>query len=81
MGGTYRGDGVTCSDKAAVCAGDCPWDLDGDALVGIEEFLTVLALWDEDPGGPPDFDGDGTVGIVDLLTLLGHWGPCPKGPG
>ncbi len=56
---------------------DCPWDLDGDAGVGIADFLGVLAAWGSEPGGPPDFDGDGGVGILDFLALLGNWGPCP----
>jgi hypothetical protein len=55
----------------------CPWDLDGNQLVGITELLAVLSQWGTDPGGPPDFDGDGSVGINDLLELLGAWGPCP----
>ncbi len=55
----------------------CPWDLDGDDIVGITDFLDLLAQWGTDPAGPPDFDGDGTVGITDLLELLGNWGACP----
>jgi len=54
----------------------CPWDLDGDDLVGINDFLALLAAWGTDPGGPPDFDGDGVVGIGDFLDLLANWGPC-----
>ncbi len=58
----------------------CPWDVEpngGDGIVGITDFLQLLAQWGTDPGGPPDFDGDGNVGIVDFLELLAHWGPCP----
>ncbi len=55
----------------------CPWDLDGDANVGIVDFLGVLAAWGSNPGNPADFDGDGVVGISDFLDLLAHWGPCP----
>jgi len=55
----------------------CPWDTDGDDVVGITDFLALLAAWGSDPGGPPDFDGDGNVGINDMLELLGRWGPCP----
>ncbi len=54
----------------------CPWDLDGGGSVGINDFLSLLALWGTDPGGPPDFDGDGDVGINDFLELLANWGPC-----
>ena len=54
----------------------CPWDMDGDGIVGITDFLALLGAWGTDPGGPPDFDGDGNVGITDFLFLLGEWGPC-----
>ena len=50
---------------------------DGDANVGIIDFLALLAAWGTDPGGPPDFDGDGNVGITDFLELLANWGLCP----
>ena len=55
----------------------CPWDTNGDDVVGINDFLVLLGAWGSDPGGPPDFDGDGNVGISDLLVLLSRWGPCP----
>ena len=54
----------------------CDADLDGDSIVGITDFLALLAAWDTSPGGPPDLDGDGIVGIVDFLLLLGAWGSC-----
>ena len=54
----------------------CPFELDSDGVVGITDFLLLLAAWGTDPGGPPDFDGDGNVGITDFLALLVHWGPC-----
>jgi len=54
----------------------CPADLDADALVGVTDFLQLLAAWGTDPGGPPDLDGDGDVGITDFLILLATWGPC-----
>ncbi len=54
----------------------CPFDLDSDGVVGITDFLLLLAAWGTDPGGPPDFDGDGNVGITDFLEFLAHWGPC-----
>jgi spore coat protein A len=55
----------------------CPWDVDHDDVVGINDLLDLLAAWGTDPGGPPDVDGDGNVGINDLLDLLAHWGACP----
>jgi hypothetical protein len=57
----------------------CAWDCDysagyRDGVVGITDFLTMLAQW----GGPGtcDFDGGG-VAITDFLVLLASWGPCP----
>lgn len=55
----------------------CPADLNGDCLVGIEDFLGLLAAWGTDPDGPPDLDGNGVVGIEDFLDLLAAWGRCP----
>ena len=68
----------TCDESPAPCPAldPCPWDLDGYG-VGITDFLSLLAQWGTDPGGPPDFDGDGNVGITDFLELLANWGPCP----
>ena len=58
---------------------DEPADLDGDGMVGISDFLLLLANWGPcDEPCPPaclgDIDGDCTVGIVDFLLLLGAWG-------
>ena len=54
----------------------CPWDIDGDGIVGITDFLDLLGAWGPNPGHPADFDGDGIVGITDFLELLANWGPC-----
>jgi outer membrane protein assembly factor BamB len=56
----------------------CPGDLDCDGVVGIVDFLALLAAWGPCPGEycPADLNGDGNVGIVDFLALLGAWGPC-----
>ncbi len=52
----------------------CPWDCGNvDGQVGIEDFLTLLAMWGS--AGSCDFDGGG-VGISDFLSLLANWGPC-----
>ena len=54
----------------------CPWDCGGDddGIVGIVDFLALLAQW----GGPGSCDSDGGgVGITDFLELLANWGPCP----
>jgi len=46
----------------------CPWDLNNDGNVGINDFLDLLALW----GNP--------YGINDFLDLLANWGPCEEMP-
>ncbi len=54
-----------------------PSDLDGDGIVGMVDFLALLAAWGScsDCGNcPADFDGDCSVGILDMLILLGNWG-------
>ncbi len=52
-------------------------DVDGDGLVGIIDFLALLAGWGPCPvppaGCPADLDGDSSVGITDLLILLANW--------
>jgi hypothetical protein len=59
--------------EAVLC---CPWDCAGpaDGLVGISDFLLLLAQWSGP--GTCDIDGGG-VGITDFLDLLANWGPCP----
>ncbi len=53
-------------------------DLDMDGVVGITDFLLLLAAWGPCPDPPAtcpaDLDGSGDVGITDLLMLLGAWG-------
>jgi hypothetical protein len=51
-------------------------DIDGDGVVGVNDFLLLLAAW-----GPcvdecclADLDRDGTVAVNDFLLLLGNWG-------
>ncbi len=59
----------------SVKGNNCPWDCgDNDGIVGIVDFLAVLAQWGSP--GSCDFDGGG-VGINDFLELLANWGPCP----
>lgn len=55
----------------------CIADLDGNGIVGIEDFLTLLGSWGSSPDGPPDLDGNGVVDVEDFAQLLGNWGPCP----
>ncbi len=54
-------------------------DLDGDCIVGISDFLGLLANWGPcpapcPPACPADLDGDCEVGISDFLLLLANWG-------
>jgi hypothetical protein len=69
QGGEYQGDGSTCPLN--------PFDITGDGIVGINDFLGILAAWGPNPGHDADYDEDGFVGISDLLMLLGNWGQCP----
>jgi hypothetical protein len=53
-------------------------DIDGDGIVGISDFLTLLAAWGPcaDPCPPAcaaDLDGDCTVEIADFLLLIANW--------
>ena len=55
----------------------CLTDIDGDSIVGIGDFLLVLAQWGPCPPECfADVDGDGDVGILDFLLVLADWGPC-----
>ncbi len=51
-------------------------DIDGDGIVGIVDFLALLADWGActQTCCLADLDLDGTVGITDFLLLLGNWG-------
>jgi hypothetical protein len=54
-------------------------DLDGDGVVGITDFLTLLAVWGPCPEPCPphclgDVDTDCDVGVNDFLILLANWG-------
>ncbi|MEE9130665.1 MAG: hypothetical protein V3T84_11655 [Phycisphaerales bacterium] len=57
--------------------GPCPWDLDGNGVVGATDLLSLLVNWGPCNYCPPDFDNNGVVGATDLLALLVNWGPCP----
>jgi hypothetical protein len=57
---------------------DVPGDLDGDGIVGITDFLTLLARWGPCPDPCPpaclgDVDDDCEVGVNDFLFLLAVW--------
>ncbi len=66
----------------APAAPPCPWDLNGDGVVGATDLAFLGGSWGN-PGCmgmlpcPADFDGNGSVGSTDQAQLLGAWGPCP----
>jgi hypothetical protein len=78
IGGAGPGPGVLTVSCAGSCVLPCTADLDDDSMVGIVDFLLLLAAWGPNAGHPADFDGDGMVGITDFLFLLSDWGPCPS---
>ncbi|MHC4219916.1 MAG: hypothetical protein ACYSU7_15850, partial [Planctomycetota bacterium] len=71
--------GATSEFSACVTvSGDTnPIDLDGDGVVGVLDFLALLAAWgpcDDCGNCPADLDGDCQVGVNDFLILLANWG-------
>ena len=63
------------------CPGPGPADIWGsggapDGVVGIHDFLLVLARWGPGPSAA-DLNDDGIVGILDFLKVLTDWGACP----
>ncbi len=70
-------DGVSANSVARWGCADCPWDLDGDGIVGPADLAQVLGAWGPCEGCPTDFNGDGMVNAADLAQLLGAWGICP----
>ena len=88
IGTDCNGNGT--ADDCEILAGDVPdtngngvpdecdvtGDVNGDGVVGINDFLLLLGAWG--PCGdcnacPADLDGDCQVGINDMLILLGAW--------
>ena len=64
--------------QMTVTTGGLVGDIDGDGIVGINDFLLLLGAWGPcDVPCPPvcaaDLDGDCVVGINDFLTLLANW--------
>ncbi len=58
----------------------CPWDLDGDRAVGMDDLMVIIDGWGRCPKRalpcPGDIDGDGRVAVPDLLQMLARWGSC-----
>ena len=46
-----------------------------DGILGINDFLQLLAAWGPCNGCPEDLNGDGNVDYVDLVILLCGWDP------
>jgi hypothetical protein len=63
-----------------VPANDCPGDIDGSGLIGVEDLLMLLESYGCQGGDcPGDIDGDGIVGAYDILFTLSLFGePCPN---
>ncbi len=63
------------------CPADCQTEPPPDGIVGINDFLAVLAQWGT-IGAPCDMFGDPNgVGIQSFLAILAAWGPCPTAAG
>jgi len=79
FGGQPGGSGTVCNAKFC---NPCPEDVAPqgavDGVVGIGDFLAVLAAWGPCAACPEDTDGDGFVGITDFLSILAGWGACPS---
>ncbi|UCD76204.1 MAG: hypothetical protein JSV91_04635, partial [Phycisphaerales bacterium] len=54
----------------------CPWDVNDDLVVDIDDLFDILAHWGEG-SGKYDVNDDGTVDIDDVFAVLANWGPCP----
>ena len=61
-----------------ICPNSCPWDLNGDGVVGVSDLLILVGNFGPCDGEcPADFDDDGFVGASDLLALIANFGECP----
>lgn len=76
----------TTSDAATLTVesgDDCPEDLNGDRVIGLEDLAAVLAAYGSTPGDPnwnpaADFNDDGVIDLSDLSQLLSVYGEeCP----
>jgi hypothetical protein len=62
-------------------AAQCPSDVDGDRIVGVDDVLHLVSAWGPcDPGDPcpADVIPDGRVDLSDLQRVLADWGACPS---
>ena len=68
-GGSDDADGDGVPDEC-----QCTADLDGDAIVNVNDVLIMIGQFGAP--GSADLDGDGLVDADDLLMLLAAWGDC-----
>ena len=81
LGGQFATAGGLSSQNLARwggCAAFVLGDLNGDGLVGLDDFLVLLSAWGPcpapcSPSCVGDLDGDCVVGITDFLLLLANW--------
>lgn len=64
--------------ESGLILGTCPGDMNGDAVVDVNDLLVMAAAWGPcgDEPCPADVTDDNTVGASDLLYLLASWGVC-----
>jgi len=53
-----------------------PADLNGDAVVDVNDLLAALAAWGAADDAPEDLNRDRVVDALDFLDILAAWGPC-----
>lgn len=79
VGGWNDGDQgtgtLTIDGPLEDCQQECPADVNGDGVAGVNDLLAIIGAWGE-TGGPEDVNGDGTVDVSDLLSVISAWGPC-----
>jgi len=54
----------------------CPSDINGDAVVNINDLLELISQWGG-VSGSGDINADDIIDVSDLLIIVGSWGPCP----
>ena len=77
-GKVYVNDGGVMRDVTGMYIGDggaCPFDLNQDGSVAINELLDLFAHWG-DESLINDWDGDRQLTSEDLALMLSHWGDC-----
>ncbi|MBT5409152.1 MAG: hypothetical protein HOK75_02685 [Phycisphaerae bacterium] len=54
----------------------CPYDLNSDGAVSVNDLLLLIADWGACSNCDADFDNNNAVDVLDLLVLIAAWGPC-----